>query len=90
MTDDELDRLLRSVAPPQPSAALRAAVLAAAPRPRPSQPGRRWWWATAAGWTAAACAGVLAGVFAPEVATSDELAWSDLAAADATWTEDGG
>lgn len=59
-----LDQQLETLRPPQPSAALRQAILAAAPRPRVGR-SRLWRWLTGAGLgagLAAACAaGVLAG-----------------------------
>lgn len=61
----ELDEALEVLRPPQPSAGLREAILAAAPKSRPAR-SPLWRWLTGAGLgagLAAACAaGVLAGV----------------------------
>lgn len=60
---DALDDLLFASRPLQPSAALRDRVIAAAARsPRPSSWRARLGLAMGAGWAAAACAGVVAGV----------------------------
>lgn len=60
---DVLDDLLFASRPPQPSAALRDRVIAAASRsPRKASWRARLGLAMGAGWAAAACAGVVAGV----------------------------
>lgn len=60
---DALDDLLFASRPPQPSAALRDRVIAAAARsPRHGSWRARLGLAMGAGWAAAACAGVVAGV----------------------------
>lgn len=57
-----LDALLKAAPTPVPSAALTARILAAAPKRKArSRLGRAVWY-LGAGWAAAACAGVVAGV----------------------------
>ena len=69
-----LDALLDAAPTPIPSAGLAARILAAAPRPR----ARGWWrqavWYLGAGWAAAACAGVVAGVGLTSHLTADARA----------------
>ena len=58
-----LDALLAASPTPSPSAQLTARVLAGAPAPRAARARRgRLAWFLGAGWTAAACAGVVAGL----------------------------
>ena len=72
--DAELKALLLSTLPPeQPSPALRAAVLARAPKPRFGGVSDRMWRWWGAGWAAAACAGVLLGGVLQVEAPQDEL-----------------
>ena len=70
-----LDALLDASPRPAPSAALAARVLAAAPRAREARAhlGRIFWF-LGAGWAAAACAGVVAGVGLTTHLTADEQA----------------
>lgn len=83
----DLDEALEALRPPQPSAALRAAILAAAPRPRPAR-GALWRWLTGAGLGAGLAAACAAGV----VAGVQSASLSDDARADAliATTYDGG
>ena len=69
-----LDALLDTAPTPVPSAALTARVLAAAPRPRASGRWRQAVWYLGAGWAAAACAGVVAGVGLTSHLTADARA----------------
>ena len=70
-----LDVLLDASARPTPSAALAARILAAAPKAREARAhlGRIFWF-LGAGWAAAACAGVVAGVGLTTHLTADEQA----------------
>jgi hypothetical protein len=70
-----LDVLLDASPRPAPSAALTARILAAAPRGREARAhlGRIFWF-LGAGWAAAACAGVVAGVGLTTHLTADEQA----------------
>lgn len=74
----DLDEALDALRPPQPSAGLRAAILAAAPRPRPAR-GAVWRWLTGAGLGAGLAAACAAGV----VAGAQSVSLSDDARADA-------
>ena len=72
---DDLDALLFASRPLQPSAALRDRVIAAAT----VRPHRKTWLnrlglAMGAGWAAAACAGIVAGVIMTDQFTSDAQA----------------
>lgn len=72
-----LDVLLDAAPAPKPSDALTARILAAAPQSRPRT--RRFHldriaWFLGAGWAAAACAGVVAGVGLTTHVTADERA----------------
>lgn len=77
-----LDALLDASPSPAPSAALTARVLAHAPRTAPRTASRRGgrgllgraFWAVGAGWAAAACAGVVAGVGLTAHLTADRMA----------------
>jgi hypothetical protein len=64
MNDDQLDDLLRAYAAAEPGAALRARIVAAAPRQRALGRARRWLAGAAlgAGLVGAGAAGVAAGV----------------------------
>lgn len=70
-----LDVLLDASPRPTPSAALAARILAAAPKAREARAhlGRIFWF-LGAGWAAAACAGVVAGVGLTTHLTADEQA----------------
>ena len=70
-----LDVLLDASPRPVPSAALAARILAAAPKAREARAhlGRIFWF-LGAGWAAAACAGVVAGVGLTTHLTADEQA----------------
>lgn len=70
-----LDVLLNASPRPTPSAALAARILAAAPKAREARAhlGRIFWF-LGAGWAAAACAGVVAGVGLTTHLTADEQA----------------
>ena len=70
-----LDAVLEASPRPTPSAALAARILAAAPRAREARAhlGRIFWF-LGAGWAAAACAGVVAGVGLTTHLTADEQA----------------
>lgn len=70
-----LDVLLDASPRPIPSAALAARILAAAPKAREARAhlGRIFWF-LGAGWAAAACAGVVAGVGLTTHLTADEQA----------------
>lgn len=70
-----LDALLAASPAPLPSAQLTARVLAAAPKPRAARTHRgRLAWLLGAGWTAAACAGVVAGLGLTTHLTADARA----------------
>jgi len=70
-----LDALLQASPRPIPSAALAARVLAAAPKAREARAHlKRIVWFLGAGWAAAACAGVVAGVGLTTHLTADERA----------------
>ena len=70
-----MDVLLDASPPPTPPAALAARILAAAPKAREARAhlGRIFWF-LGAGWAAAACAGVVAGVGLTTHLTADEQA----------------
>lgn len=70
-----MDVLLDASPRPTPSAALAARILAAAPKAREARAhlGRIFWF-LGAGWAAAACAGVVAGVGLTTHLTADEQA----------------
>lgn len=70
-----LDLLLDASPRPTPSAALAARILAAAPKAREARAHlSRIFWFLGAGWAAAACAGVVAGVGLTTHLTADEQA----------------
>ena len=70
-----LDALLDASPAPTPSPALVARLLAAAPKPGEVRAHlRRILWVLGAGWAAAACAGVVAGVGLTTHLTADEQA----------------
>jgi hypothetical protein len=80
---DDLDFALDAWRAPAPSAALREAVLAAAPRGRRAAPFRSGLglWLSGAGLAAVAVAGVIVGVVASSAAVSDARADAVLSAA---------
>ena len=67
-------QLLDTAPAPAPSAALTARVLAAAPRPKARAGWRQAVWYLGAGWAAATCAGVVAGVGLTSHLTADARA----------------
>ena len=69
-----LDALLNTSVVPSPSEALTARVLAAAPQKRGRGHLGRAFWFIGAGWAAAACAGVVAGVGLTTHLTADQMA----------------
>ena len=69
-----LDALLNAAPAPVPSAALTARILAAAPKPKARGRLGRAVWYLGAGWAAAACAGVVAGVGLTTHLTADARA----------------
>lgn len=77
---DELDALLHASPPPQPSQALRDAILAAAPRARAQRRGFGFW-LSGAGLAAAGMAGLLIGASASSAMVEDVRADAALAEA---------
>ena len=83
-----LDALLNAAPAPVPSAALTARILAAAPKRKPrSRLGRAVWY-LGAGWAAAACAGVVAGVGLTTHLTADARADAVLYQSSLTGVDD--
>lgn len=83
-----LDALLNAAPAPVPSAALTASVLAAAPKPKARGPLGRAVWYLGAGWAAAACAGVVAGVGLTTHLTADARADAVLYQSSLTGVDD--
>ena len=81
-----LDALLDAAPRPVPSAALKARILAAAPRAK-SRLGKAIWY-LGAGWAAAACAGVVAGVGLTTHLTADARADAVLYQSSLTGVDD--
>lgn len=81
-----LDALLDAAPKPVPSAALIARILAAAPRAK-SRLGKAIWY-LGAGWAAAACAGVVAGVGLTTHLTADARADAVLYQSSLTGVDD--
>ena len=81
-----LDALLDAAPRPVPSAALTARILAAAPRAK-SRLGKAIWY-LGAGWAAAACAGVVAGVGLTTHLTADARADAVLYQSSLTGVDD--
>ena len=81
-----LDALLDAAPRPVPSAALTAHILAAAPRAK-SRLGKAIWY-LGAGWAAAACAGVVAGVGLTTHLTADARADAVLYQSSLTGVDD--
>jgi len=81
-----LDALLDAAPKPVPSAALTACILAAAPRAK-SRLGKAIWY-LGAGWAAAACAGVVAGVGLTTHLTADARADAVLYQSSLTGVDD--
>jgi anti-sigma factor RsiW len=85
MDDQDLDRLLRELPAVAPSAALRQAVIAAAPRERATAD-RGWWWRLGAGWAAAAAAGLVVGaVLVPSPDPAPTVLEQALSTDEAIW-----
>ena len=83
-----LDALLNAAPAPVPSAALTARILAAAPKRKArSRLGRAVWY-LGAGWAAAACAGVVAGVGLTTYLTADARADAVLYQSSLTGVDD--
>ena len=83
-----LDALLDAAPTTAPSAALIERVLAAAPKPRMRGRWRQAVWYLGAGWAAAACAGVVAGVGLTSHLTADARADAVLYQSSLTGVDD--
>ncbi len=83
-----LDALLDAAPTTAPSAALMEQVLAAAPKPRMRGRWRQAVWYLGAGWAAAACAGVVAGVGLTSHLTADARADAVLYQSSLTGVDD--
>ena len=83
-----LDALLNAAPAPVPSAALTARILAAAPKPKARGRLGRGVWYLGAGWAAAACAGVVAGVGLTTHLTADARADAVLYQSSLTGVDD--
>ncbi|VXA99284.1 hypothetical protein [Brevundimonas sp. G8] len=83
-----LDALLNAVPAPVPSAALTARILAAAPKRKARGRLGKAVWYLGAGWAAAACAGVVAGVGLTTHLTADARADAVLYQSSLTGVDD--